>query len=90
MLFRRAIAYRALFELYLEVLEQCARAAAEADWLEREITRAAALVAPHGRDDVRKPFSSDDFDQAVVLLQEFARARPSFVLKEVEKARSQR
>ena len=90
MLFRRAIAYRDLFELYLEVLEQCARAAAEADWLEREITRAAALVAPHVRADVRKPFSNDDFDQAVALLQEFARTRPSFVLKEVEKARSNR
>ena len=89
-LFRRAMAYRDLFELYLEVLERCAYAAAEDDWLEREITRAAALVAPHVRADVRKPFSSEDFDQAVVLLQEFARTRPAFVLKEVEKARSNR
>ena len=88
--FRRAMAYRDLFDLYLEVLEQCAVASAEDDWLEREITRAAALVAPHVRADVRKPFSSDEFDQAVVLLQEFARARSSFVLKEVAKARSNR
>jgi hypothetical protein len=88
--FRRAMAYRDLFDLYLEVLEQCAVAATEEEWLEREITRAAALVAPHVRADVRKPFSSDEFDQAVVLLQEFARARSSFVLKEVAKARSNR
>jgi spore coat protein CotH len=86
-IFRRAIAYRDLLETYLDVLEQCARAAAEDDWLEREITRAAALVAPHVRADGRKPFSSEDFDQAVVLLQEFARARSTFVLREVENAR---
>jgi spore coat protein CotH len=86
-IFRRAIAYRDLLEVYLDVLEQCARAAAEDDWLEREITRAAALVAPHVRADVRKPFSNEDFDQAVVLLQEFARARSSFVLREVDNAR---
>ena len=90
MLFRRAMAYRDLFELYLDVLERCAVAATEEDWLEREITRAASLVAPHVRADVRKPFSSEDFDQAVALLQEFARARPSFVLKEVAKASSSR
>ena len=87
-IFRRAMAYRDLFDLYLEVLEQCAAAAAEDDWLEREILRAAALVGPHVRSDTRKPFSSEEFDQAVVLLQEFARTRPSFVVKEVQKIRS--
>jgi spore coat protein CotH len=86
-IFRRAIGYRDLLEVYLDVLEQCARAAAEDDWLEREITRAASLVAPHVRADVRKPFSSEEFDQAVALLQEFARSRSTFVLKEVENAR---
>ena len=87
-LFSRAMGYRDLVELYLDVLERCARAAAEDDWLEREIMRAAALVAPHVRADVRKPFSSEEFEQAVVLLQEFARARSSFVLKEVQAVRS--
>ena len=66
--FRRAIAYRDLFDLYLEVLERCAIATAEDDWMEREILRAAALVAPHVRADVRKPFSSEEFEQAIVLL----------------------
>jgi hypothetical protein len=89
-LFRRAMGYRDLVELYLDVLERCALAAAEDDWLEREITRAAALVAPHVRADVRKPFSSEEFEQAVVLLQEFARARSPFVLKEVQAVRSAR
>ena len=75
-MFRRAIAYRDLFDLYLEVLERCALAAAEDDWMEREILRAGALVAPHVREDVRKPFSSEEFDQAIELLAEFARKRP--------------
>ena len=88
--FRRAMAHRDLFELYLAVLERCALAAAEDDWLEREITRAAALVAPHVRADVRKRFSNDEFDQAVIALQQFARERPSFVLKEVQKIRAAR
>ena len=87
-IFRRAMAHRDLFELYLEVLERCAAAAAEEEWLEREILRAAALVAPHVRTDTRKPFSSEEFDQAVILLQEFARTRPSFVMKEVQKMRA--
>jgi spore coat protein CotH len=87
-LFRRAVAYRDLFDLYLEVLERCAVAAAEDDWMEREITRAAALVAPHVRADTRKPFTSEDFDQAVVLLQEFARKRSPYVLREVRRVRS--
>lgn len=87
-LFRRALAYPDLFELYLEVLERCALAAAEEQWLEREIARAAALVAPHVRADVRKPFTSEEFDQAVALLQEFARARSPFVLKEVRSIRA--
>ena len=87
-LFRRAIAYRDLFQLYLQVLEQCALAAAADDWLEGEITRAAALVAPHVRADARKPFSNDEFDQAVIQLQQFARERPSFVLREVQRIRA--
>jgi hypothetical protein len=84
------MAYADLLELYLEVLERCASAAAEDDWLEREITRAAALVAPHVRADPRKPFSNEEFDAAVILLQQFARERSSFVRKEVQKIRTAR
>ena len=87
-LFRRAMAYRDLFELYLGVLEGCALLAAEDDWLEHEITRAATLVAPHVRADTRKQFSSEEFDQSVLLLQQFARERSAFVLKEVRRLRA--
>ena len=87
-MFRRAIAYRDLFDLYLEVLERCAFAAAEDDWMEREFTRAWALVGPHVREDSRKPFSGEEFDQSIVPLQEFARKRSRFVLQEVQKIRA--
>jgi spore coat protein CotH len=87
-LFRRAMAYRDLFDLYLEVLQQCAVAAAEEDWLEAEITRAAVLVAPHVRADARKRFSNEEFDDALIQLRQFARERPSFVLKEVQKVKA--
>ena len=86
--FRRAIAYRDLFDLYLEVLERCAFAATEDDWMEREFTRAWALVAPHVREDSRKPFSSEEFDQSIFPLQEFAKKRSQFVLREVQKIRA--
>lgn len=89
-LFRNAIVYRDLFDLYLEVLERCAVAAAEEGWLEAEITRAAALVAPHVRADARKRFSDEEFDDGVIQLQRFARERPSFVLKELQKIKAAR
>jgi spore coat protein CotH len=86
--FRRAIAYGDLFDLYLEVLERCALAAAEDNWLEREVTRAGALVAPHVREDTRKPYSTEEFEQAIVQLQDFAQKRSAFVLREIQKVRS--
>jgi spore coat protein CotH len=86
--FRRAMAYRDLFDLYLEVLERCAVAAAADDWFENEITRAATLVAPHVRTDPRKPYTDDEFEQAVISILEFARERPAYVLKEVQKIRA--
>jgi spore coat protein CotH len=86
--FRRAIAYSDLFDLYLEVLERCAVAATEDEWLEREFLRAGALVAPHVSQDTRKPYSTEEFEQAIVQLQEFAQKRSAFVLRELQKVRS--
>ena len=87
-LFRRAMAYRDLFDLYLEVLERCALSAADEQWLEAEITRAATLVAPLVPGDERKRFSNEEFEAAVILLRKFARERPSFVLREVQKIKA--
>jgi spore coat protein CotH len=86
-LFRRAIAYPDLRALYWQVLEACARSAAEDGWMEAEITRAATLIAASVKADTRKPFSSDQFDEAVALLQDFARTRSDFVLREIDKLR---
>lgn len=86
-LFRRAMAYADLRALYWGVLEACARSAAEEGWLEAEITRAAALIAESVRADTRKPFSTEEFEGAIRLLQEFARTRSNFVLREIDKLR---
>jgi hypothetical protein len=88
--FRRAMAYGDLRALYWEALEACARAAAADGWLEAEITRAAALIDASVRADTRKPFSTDEFDGAIALLQEFARTRSNFVLREIDKIRRTR
>jgi spore coat protein CotH len=86
-LFRRAMAYADLRALYWQVLEECARSAAEDGWLEAEINRAAALVDTAVRQDSRKAFSNDEFEQGVALLQQFARTRSNFVLQEIDKLR---
>lgn len=89
-LFQRAMEYEDLRALYLQVLEHCALAAAEDDWLEAEIVRAASLVDTAVREDTRKQFSNEQFDEAVALLREFARARSAFVLQEVAQHRQHR
>lgn len=86
-IFRRLMAYPDLRALYFQVLESCARSAAEDSWMETEITRAAALVADAVREDRLKPFSSEAFDEAVGLLQAFARTRSNFVLRELDRLR---
>jgi spore coat protein CotH len=85
-LFRRAMAYPDLRALYWRVLEACARSAAADGWLEAEITRAAALIDASVRADPRKRFSTEEFEAAVALLQQFARTRSNFVLREIDKS----
>ena len=60
-LFRRAFAYPDLREVYLQALEAAARSAAEEDWLETEITRAAELISATVEEDNRKQFSTEEF-----------------------------
>jgi spore coat protein H len=82
-IFRRLLAYEDLLALYLQRLEECARAATGRYWLLREITRTARLVAEAAYADDRKAYTNEDFDAAVEYLREFARLRPAFVLREV-------
>lgn len=86
-LVRRALSYTDLRELYLQVLEQCARSAAEEDWLAAEIERHVSVIAAAAHDDPRKQYSNEEFDQQIDFLREFARRRSALVLAEVEAVR---
>lgn len=95
-LFTRAFAYSDLRDLFFQVLESAAastEAAASKDepgWLESEIDRIAALVAPSVEEDERKPFSTEGFYESVVVMKEFARLRPTLVRQQISEARARR
>ena len=84
---RRLLAYDDLRTLYLDTLDQCARAAVEDDWLVSEINRSTTLIADAAHADTRKLFSNDQFDAGVGFLNEFAALRPGFVAAAVAAAR---
>jgi spore coat protein CotH len=86
-LFRRAMLFGDLRTLYLDVLERCARSAAQDRWLETEILRAHALVRDAVHEDFRKMFSNEEYETAIAHLLSFAQNRPRFVLDEVAKLR---
>jgi spore coat protein CotH len=87
-LVRRALAFPDLRARYLAILEECARAATEDGWLEQEVDRVARLITSAAYEDVRKQFSSDQFDAQVLYLRDFATRRPAFVVSEVARARA--
>ena len=89
-LFRRAFEYSDLREVYLQALEAAARSAAEEDWLETEVTRAAELIAGTVEEDNRKQFSTEEFFAQVDWLKQFARQRSRNVLEQVAAARGRR
>lgn len=81
----RAMKYRDLSNLYLDVLDACAASAAEPgegdqrSWIVREIERELNQITPAVLTDPQKPYSNDDFLQAVNDLMKFAEDRPGFV-----------
>jgi CotH kinase protein len=83
----RALRFSDLRTLYLDVLEQCARAAAQDRWLEAEIYQAHQLISDAVYEDRAKPSSNEDYEAAVAHLMSFAQQRPAFVLNEVANAR---
>jgi spore coat protein CotH len=83
----RALQFADLRALYLDVLEQCARAAAEGRWLETEIAQMYQLIRNAVLTDTAKLGSNEDYELAVGHLMTFAQRRPAFVLDEVAKAR---
>jgi len=88
----RAMTISAAQTQYLDALLELARAAKALDadhpadtrgWMEREIDREYAQIKPLVYLDTKKPFSNDDFEQAVEALRQFARARPDDVENQV-------
>jgi spore coat protein CotH len=96
-LMNRALEYPDLRALYLDTLLEAGRVASEvpADtlpgdtrgWLEREIDRAYALIAPSVLADAVKPYTNDQFVAAVEALRVFARERTPFVNADVAASR---
>ncbi len=86
-LISRALQFRDLRTLYLDVLEQCARAAAQDRWLESEIYQAHQLIREAAYEDGAKQGTNEEYELAMAHLISFAQRRPAFVLDEVGKAR---
>jgi spore coat protein CotH len=86
-LMSRALRFGDLRTRYLDVLELCARAAAQDRWLEAEIYQMHELIREAAYADGAKLASNDDYELAVRHLMSFAQQRPAFVLDEVTKAR---
>lgn len=83
-----------LREAFLETLAECARSAGEvteespdAGWLAREVERESAQIRDDVYNDPDKPFTNDEFEQAVEALRVFARDRGAFVAGEIAAAR---
>jgi spore coat protein CotH len=85
--------------LYLDTLLAAAQSASELDatnpsdargWMEREVEREYAQIKSYVYADTKKPFSNDDFEQAVDSLRQFARGRSANVVAQVNAFRSGR
>ncbi|HEY2905989.1 MAG TPA: CotH kinase family protein, partial [Vicinamibacterales bacterium] len=89
----RAMKYPDLVNLYLEVLNASADSAAEPTdgdprgWMEREVEREFDQIRDAVLADPQKPFTNDDFLQAVDDLRKFAQDRPTFVKTSVANKR---
>jgi spore coat protein CotH len=87
-LFRRAMTYPDLRDIYYNALESCARLAAADDFLALEIDRLIGLIFDAVRSDPRKQWPEEQrFDDAVLFLRQFASERPALVLNEVANIR---
>lgn len=83
----RILSYPELYAKYLDTLQAIANSVAEGGWLENEIQREYSQVRDAARADTQKPYSNDDFENAVQGLLAFARARSGQVLSQVAASR---
>jgi spore coat protein H len=86
-LMSRALRFGDLRALFLDVLEQCARSAAQDRWLEAEIQQSHLLIRDAAYADGNKPWSNEEYELAIAHLMSFAQRRPAFVLDEIAKSR---
>jgi spore coat protein H len=86
-LFRRAMTYPDLREIYFSSLERCARLAAADDFLSLEIDRLTGIIYEAARGDSKKQFGNEQWDAAVQFLRDFASRRPQQVLDDVARLR---
>ena len=86
-LFRRALSFDDLRALYLDVLADCARSAAENRWLENQVLRAHMLISDVVRQEPPVRYSYEEFERAIAHVLNFARRRPARVEEEAVKAR---
>jgi hypothetical protein len=93
----RALEYPDLRNLYLDTVLEAGRLASEVPidtlpgdtrgWLEREIDRGYALIAPSVLADPLKPYTNEQFAAEVDYLRLFARERTPIVNAEVAATR---
>jgi spore coat protein CotH len=88
-LVRRALERPELRAMFLDGVEAAAMAALDDDWLATEIERHAALITASALKDHRKPFTNQEFFDAVDFLRTFAAVRPAFTLEAVALARQE-
>lgn len=86
-IFRRAFAMPRLRALYLQVLEDCARATAVDGVLNAEIERALLVVDAAVREDSLKPFSNEAHEQGITAMREFARSSSAIVREQISRLR---
>ena len=86
-LFRRAMGYADLREIYLSTVEQAARTAAADGFLASEIERLMGQIYDAVQTDTRKQFSNERFAAAVDFMREWAARRPAIVLDEIARIR---
>ena len=86
-LMARILSFPELYAKYLDTLQAIANAAADGNWLEQEVQREYAQIRDAARADTQKPFSNDDFENAVQGLLTFTRERSAQVRAQVAAAR---
>ena len=96
---QRAMTEPDLQAKYLDLLIEVANSLAQLDpanpsdtrgWMEREIDREYAQIKDLVYNDAEKPFTNQQFEDEVVRLKEFARARKDYVVNAVTEYRKSR